>query len=69
MGKNRINAIKTIIFLLFVILFIFICNLEFNKEPYIKDYIFSAISCENFDVSFEIWLLFVGWWLKKAELK
>lgn len=41
MGKNKVTAIKSIIFLLFVILFILICNLEFNKEPYIKDYIFS----------------------------
>lgn len=41
MGKNEISAYKTIIFLLFVILFILLCDLEFSREPYIKDYIFS----------------------------
>ena len=41
MKKNKVNVIKTIIFLLFVILFILLCNLEFNRAPYIKDYIFN----------------------------
>lgn len=41
MKKNKVNVIKTIIFLLFVILFILLCNLEFNRAPYIKDYFFN----------------------------
>ena len=41
MGKKKTTIIKLIIFLLFIILIILISNLEYNRKPYIKDYIFN----------------------------